>query len=274
MQPLVRAMTPTPVSMWLHRFHPLRLQYEMFSDVNPFMSLVKLAADQIRIDRKPAVADNPFIKLEETASRQIVAALDGWRQLNETMAEWVFLSVYGSPILQATVGVDPGDMRPQRKATKDPWHRQLVHSRIAELKTRITTGGLRECVVRGLLYAGMARGGPDERGLAAIRRLRAIQDGRRLTLAEFKALLREQFFMLIVDEEAALAAIPGMLPAEADVRQKGFAALCQVLSARGEITGEVATRLRRIAQLFEVDASLADQTPARAVGKVGIAKAS
>jgi hypothetical protein len=87
-------------------------------------------------------------------------------------------------------------------------------------------------------------------------------------------MLREQFFMLIVAEEAALAAIPGMLPAETDVRQKGFAALCQVLSARGEITGEVAARLRRIAQLFEVDASLADQTPARAVGKVGIAKAS
>ena len=34
----------------------------------------------------------------------------------------------------------------------------------------------------------------------------------RLTLAEFKMLVREQFFMLLLDREAALAAIPKLLP--------------------------------------------------------------
>ena len=35
----------------------------------------------------------------------------------------------------------------------------------------------------------------------------------RLTLSQFKAMVREQFFLLLLDEEAALEAIPKMLPA-------------------------------------------------------------
>ena len=33
-----------------------------------------------------------------------------------------------------------------------------------------------------------------------------------MSLAEFKVLVREQFFMLLLDQEACLAAIPEMLP--------------------------------------------------------------
>ena len=44
--------------------------------------------------------------------------------------------------------------------------------RIAELKSRITAGGLREAIVRGLLFAGMGRAAVDERGFEAVRRIR------------------------------------------------------------------------------------------------------
>jgi len=41
----------------------------------------------------------------------------------------------------------------------------------------------------------------DERGLAVIRDLRAVRDDEpRPTLAEFKALVREQYYMLLIDE--------------------------------------------------------------------------
>ena len=76
----------------------------------------------------------------------------------------------------------------------------------------------------------------------------------RLTLSEFKALVREQYFMLLIDTEATLAAIPDLLPRDVEARRKAFAAIRKVLSARAEISGEVATRLQRIAQLFDVDA--------------------
>ena len=59
--------------------------------------------------------------------------------------------------------------------------------------------------------------------------------------------------MLLTDPEAALAAIPDMLPPDDDTRRKAFGAVRQVISARGEIAGEVAERLAPIAQLFGVD---------------------
>jgi hypothetical protein len=167
----------------------------------------------------------------------------------------MFLSVYGSPALQAAFGIDPAGTHPLRKAGKSPLHSQLLQSRIAELKSRIATGGLRECAVRGMLYVGMARGGPDERAFEAVRRIRLEQqEMSRLTLPEFKALVREQYFMLLIDAEAALAAIPDLLPRDSDARRRAFAAIRTVLSARGEITGEAAERLRRLARLFDVDA--------------------
>jgi len=117
----------------------------------------------------------------------------------------------------------------------------------------MSEGGLRELVARAAIYAGMARGGVDERGFAAVRRLRLAQPGAQLTLAQFKAMVREQYFMLLIDPEAALAAIPGMLPQDAEERRNGFAAVRQVLAARGEIGGEAAERLERIRKLFGVD---------------------
>ena len=58
--------------------------------------------------------------------------------------------------------------------------------------------------------------------------------GLQMTLAEFKALIREQFLMLLMDQEATLQAIPDLLPADEDARRKGLAALHEVLSARGD----------------------------------------
>jgi hypothetical protein len=129
-------------------------------------------------------------------------------------------------------------------------YRRRLDARIAELKSRIASGGLRECLVRGMLYVGMARGMVDELGLEALRRVRLADGGVRLTLAEFKAMVREQFFMLLLDPEASLAAIPKLLPQDMDARRAGLAMMHEVLSASGEISGESAKRLRRVTDLF------------------------
>ena len=253
-QPLVRGMVPSHVAEWTRKLHPLRLQYEIFSDPNPFVASLEEMAGWVRENRSAAAGENPFVAMQESASRLMVATLDAWRDVRDSMSEWMFLSVYGSPALQAAVGVDPAGTQPLRKAGKNPLHRQLLESRIAELKSRIATGGLRECAVRGMLYVGMARGDPDERTFAAVRRIRTEQEGMsRLTLSEFKALVREQHFMLLIDTEAALSAIPDLLPRDVEARRKAFAAIQKVLSARGEITGEAATRLQRVATLFDID---------------------
>jgi pimeloyl-ACP methyl ester carboxylesterase len=271
-QPGIQALMSAPIAEWVRRLHPLRLQYELFADANPLMKPVKEMAERVRQERSPAGADNPFTAAQEAVSKQIVASLDAWRDMTEAVSERMFLAIYGLPALQAAVGIDPADPRPTRKAAKSPLHRELIQSRIAELRSRIQVGGLRECMMRAILYVGMARGSVDERGAAAIRRLRATirAEGPRLTLAEFKALMREQFFMLLLDEDATLGAIPDLLPADAQLRRKAFAALGEILSARGEMVGEVRERFERIAKLFGVEAKL----PAPAASDKKVAKAS
>ncbi len=255
-QPAVRAMTTSQMAQSLHRLHPLRLQYEMFSDANPFMAPVAALAEQVRKNRKLVSDDNPFWALQTNMSRQVVSALDAWRDATEAAAEETFLSTYGSPTLQAAAGIDARSARPLRKAGKNPLHRQLLQMRVAELRSRIASGGLREGLVRSALFIGMARGSFDERVFELVRRMRLTADGMpRLSLQAFKALVREQYFMLLIDEAAALAAVPSLLPSGAKDRRKALAILREVVTARGELVGEASRRMERITRLFETDPS-------------------
>jgi Protein of unknown function (DUF3141) len=251
-QPIVRALVTSPMAEWMQQLHPLRLQFELFSNANPMMAPVAALADEVRKNRTPAAAGNPFVALQENVSHQLVAALDAWRDATEALAERTFLTVYGQPTLQAAVGVDPLGTRPLRKASRNPIHKELLQKRIAELKSRMPIGGVREAVIRGLIYAGMGRGSVDERGFETVRRLRRAHGD--IPLSVFKALVREQFYMLLVDEKAALAAIPGMLPGDAETRREVFGLVSLVLGARGDLSADDQRRLNEVAQLFGVDA--------------------
>jgi Protein of unknown function (DUF3141) len=250
-QPFVRALVTPPLAELMQQLHPLRLQYEFFSDANPWMASMSEMAEQVRKNRRPVAADNPFIAMQENASRRMVAALDGWRELNEKFAERLFFGVYASPTLQAAAGIDRTSTRQMRKASSNPLHEELLRKRIAELKSRIPHGGLTEAMIRALLHVGAPRAAVDERGFEAVRRIRQTHGD--MPLAEFKALVREQFNMLLLDREAALAAIPSMLPPDAETRTKAFDLIKLVLSARGDLSADDKKRLADIAGLFRAD---------------------
>jgi hypothetical protein len=253
-QPWIKSMVTPQMADLMRNRHPLRVQYEAFGGDNSMMKAVEPAAEKVREHRKPAASDNPFVVFQETMSKQIVSALDKWRDSQEALSEALFLSVYGSPALQAAVGIDP-QSTPSRKLEMSAPYRERLEARIAELKSQICHGGLREATIRGLLYVGMARGMVDERSLEALRRVRRNDGGTRLTLTQFKTMVREQFFMLLLDQDAALAAVPKLLPESADERRAGLAAIREVLSASAEISGEVARRLKQVGQLFGGDTS-------------------
>jgi hypothetical protein len=248
-QPWVRAAVTPQMAEWMQKLHPLRISYEIFGRDTPAMTTVAEAAEEIRAARKPAPEDNPFVAFQETISNNIVNVLDKWRDTQEALSEALFLGVYGSPALQAAVGIKP-DQEVSPKPEMSPEHRKRLEARIAELKSQIEVGGLGECVIRGMLYIGMARGMVDERSLEALRRARASQTESRLTVAQFKSIVREQFFMLLLEPEASLAAIPKLLPGSEDKRRAGLAAIRDVLSASAEVSGESAKRLDRVTELF------------------------
>ena len=140
------------------------------------MAPVAALAEQVRENRKPVAADNPFLALQETMSRQIVAALDAWRDVDaKRCAERTFLAVYGSPALQAAVGIDPRRRRPPRKAGEERrCIGELLQTRIAELQVAHRHGrparmpGPRRCSMSAWRAARV-----DERGFELIRRIRA-----------------------------------------------------------------------------------------------------
>jgi len=255
-QPLVRAWSAPATAEAMQRLRPLRLQYEAFGPGNPWMAWVAEAANSVRDARQPASSDNFFVKLQEQASQQIVQGLEAWRNAAERLSEQTFYAVYGARTLQAALGINTTSTSSPRKAAKSLPHAALVESHIADLRGRMTHGGVTEALARSLIYVRAASGTADERGLAAIRRIRQLDPGaRQRTLADFKALIREQFFLLLIDEDAALETIVGLLPEDIEERAAAFEKLLEVLEARGQLIDAEAERLERVRSLFGIDAA-------------------
>ena len=133
----------------------------------------------------------------------------------------------------------------------------------ADLEQRFDVGGIKQAAIRGALYVRLPDRSVDERAFAMLQAIRAtLPANERVTLAEFKLLLKEQFLLLRLDEERAVRAIPGLLPDDADVRRAGLEALRQMVASRGALPEEGARRLRRVEGLF---GARAGTRPLRAV---------
>jgi hypothetical protein len=78
--------------------------------------------------------------------------------------------------------------------------------------------------------------------------------GRGLTLGEFKQLLREQFFMLLLDERRALDAIPDLLAKDPDLAKRMQSGLHRVIDVVGLQSDKAKSRLAEIEELFEESA--------------------
>lgn len=71
-----------------------------------------------------------------------------------------------------------------------------------------------------------------------------------LTLAEFKQLVRDQFFMLLLDEERALAAIPAMLATDRQEAARIARDMQRMIEVVGLRTKAAKTRLAKIEPMF------------------------
>ena len=249
-QPWVRSWANEGFAKWMRQFHPLRLQYEMFSHTNPFMRPLLSCMGDVRANRQPVPKDNPFWQAQEQLGDWIETSLDAYRDVRDHASEVWFDAIYGSPLVQAMVGLKASDASPRRKPGTDAAHLALVAQRIDELRANISQGGPREAVLRALLYIRMPEGVVDERSFNLLRRMRE-EAGKGLTLAAFKKLVREQFFMLLLDERRAVEAIPAMLARDPDLASRMTGKLRQVIDVVGLSSKVSKARLAEIEALFE-----------------------
>ena len=170
------------------------------------MRPIAAVAEQVRAARRPAAPDNIFINWQEQVSDTIVATLDSWRDMRDRAYEKINSGIYGSPIVQAAVGERASAEPPRHRHPQEPMHRALIERQIAQLRARMRQGGIREAAIRALLYLAGADLAADERMFAVLQQIRA-EHGYDIPLSELKAIIREQFFMLLVDEDEAVATI-------------------------------------------------------------------
>jgi hypothetical protein len=248
--PAVRMAVSEPVADAMRAAHPNRVRFAMFSDRNPFMQPVKAVAEVARAKRQPVSADNPLLAMEQAAATWITTCLQSFGEFRDAMTEMIFLNTYGSPWLQALVGLGGG--APPRRIERDLLREANVSRLRAELEHRFEIGGPEEAALRALIYIRLPEGSIDERGFSA---LKLIQGSRpvtsRKTLAQMKEIIREQYLLVRLDEERAIVALPGLLGVDGDQQKAVLDAVHQVLGASGVLSGAAKRRLTRVEALLE-----------------------
>jgi uncharacterized protein DUF3141 len=245
-QPWVKSWVNDGFANWTRRYHPLRVQYEMLAH-NPFL---RPLLNSMQNSRQPVSKNNAFWQLQEQFSDWVETSLDSYRDNRDRMLEFWFDTVYGSAFVQALAGLKASDQSPRRRPGADAAHLALVAQRTNELKAGIPKGGPREAVLRALLYIRMPEELIDERGFNLIRRLRE-ETSQGLPVTTFKRLVREQFFMLLLDERRAVEAIPVMLARDPELASRLIENARRLLDEVGLRSKAGRSRLVEIEAAFE-----------------------
>jgi pimeloyl-ACP methyl ester carboxylesterase len=248
-QPWIRLWANEGAATWMRKLHPLRLQFELFSSANPFMTYLASMADVVRQNRQPVSKYNVFAQAEASASKWIESSLNLYRDLRDEITEATFLNVYGSPVLQAMVGLK-AEGTTRRKPGLDATYKAFVAKRSEELQRSIEEGGPREAAIRASLYIRLPEGVADERGFRLLQRLRE-ETGSGLTLAEFDRVMRDQFFSLLLDERRAVESIPAMLSKDPELASRMTGALARLLEVVGVESPAGKARLREMERVFK-----------------------
>jgi uncharacterized protein YihD (DUF1040 family) len=179
--------------------------------------------------------------------------------------------VYDQSWLQALLGLPASDEPPRKHPGANPEHTAFVNRRIEELRKKMDKGGPREAAIRALVYVRMPEKAADERAFEMLRRIRA-EHGAERTLAEFKQDLREQYFMLRLDEVGAVALIPELLKGHEDEWPKLLEYIRKVATAGGPLSEEGQRRLAELERLVASPPAVKQprRKPARSPKKEGL----
>jgi len=260
LQPWVRAFANQPTADLARAMNPLRLSYTIFDDANPWMKGVRNLAADAASARKPAATDNPFLTLQTQISEQIAAALDGYRAVRDQLVEQTFFGFYGSPFVQALLGINErSEVRSIPEISPEQQAARL--KRADSYAAKVRTGGFDEALTRAVLYVVEADRTFDQRCALALNVAR--REFMHLSLAEFKIMVREQFFVLQLEHENAVEAL-AVLVTKADARKDLLKRVDGIVGVADHPNAPERKRLQRLSQVLEapIEKSPANAMPA------------
>lgn len=148
-RPVIKAMVTPESAQAMVAMHPIRQRRYLFSDKNPMMSGLDSLAEKVRTERKPAAANNPFVRLEALQADMVEQSWNLYRDLRDATLELAFHTIYDTPWMKA-IGAQKSLRHVVHDAQKFPEVRQAVE--------RARTGGYKEAVIRMLVLLAHARG--------------------------------------------------------------------------------------------------------------------
>jgi hypothetical protein len=247
-QPWVRTVSSQTMADMAKALNPLRLSYTIFADRNPLMKRVEKLAASVSAAREPVAADNPLLALQTWVSGQITTGLNNYRDTRDKMQEKIFFGIYGSPLVQAMVGLDShSEIRPP--PTTSPKALAAQQIRKAAAQARLHTGSFDEALVRAVLYVTSDDKVFDQQSALALNVVRAKL--MHLSLAAFKTMVRQQAFVVHLQRDTAVQALASMVP-EKGKRTALLSQVNAIVSAGGDVTAEQGRRLVRLSAFLAI----------------------
>jgi pimeloyl-ACP methyl ester carboxylesterase len=246
-RPLVQSMANEFSAELRRRFHPLRVQHWMLSDLNPWLAWLRPAAQIVRQRRQAVEADQPLRQLEQTGAELLSASLDLYRGLRDAATEASFFSVFAN--MHALYLED----RPQAALAPSLPPRELPF--VKEALASIGEGGYTEAVAR-IGYLLMHRDEPLP--LAKLQtRDELVHDYAALMpqIAEedFRRIRGQQEIIARYEQEQAIATLPQLLR-DRDDRWRLLTLLDKLMAdprvQAGEPTGQQVEMLGRIRKVL------------------------
>ena len=181
----------------------------MFADSNPWMKGVQQLAAGVAAARRPAAADNPFLALQTQVSEQIIAALDAYRVARDQMAEQMFFGFYGSPFVQAFLGINE-----RQRGAAVPRHFAREAGRTTGPGGRVRGEAADRRIRRSADPGGAVRhrGGADARPALRARVERRAPEAHASIARRVQGVVRDQFFLLQLERERAVEALASLVP--------------------------------------------------------------
>jgi len=248
MQTLVRTFATRQSAELARTLNPLRLGYTLFADGNPWMAGVRAAAAGVAGARRQVAPDNPFRVLQEQVSDGILAALDAYQATRDNMTEQVFFGFYGSPAVQAWLGLNSDSVvRSLPPTTPEVLAARRLQA--DEIAAKLSEGGFAEALTRAVLYVVAADRMFDQRCAFALNVARQQVLG--LSLAAFKVMVREQFYVLRLEGERAIEVL-GSLVEQPDARRELLGQVSEIIGAGGAPSAAETVRLERLADSLAV----------------------
>lgn len=256
LRPAVQALVTPQLAQLIRDAHPARISRRAFADShNPAMKWLGQMAPQLQAQRRPAAPDNPWLALEQLSAQGLMQGMDLLRDLRDAAYENSFLAIYGTPFMQWL-----GQPFARERIHKDPAELRYLPE-VQAMLLGLDNGGYRSTVIRMLILLAESRG--------SVRRDRLERSAEVLTQREpfasltperRAAMIREQSVIIEFEPEAALAALPRLLP-QREERVAALQVVEYILGDVREMEPRTVALLKRMRELFELAAPATSPAP-------------